>query len=325
MTYSAGDLQVGFGIESTWGTAVTPTRTFEVVSEAFKASYDRIDSKGIRTSRVLQSKTGWATGKVDVNGEVELELPTKGLGMLLSAMVGTATATGTGTTAKTYVYNMTAGATTDGKGLTAEVSRADIGGTRQVFTYAGLKVQSWEVSAAQGELCMLKLSLDGKSETLGTTVTTAAYPTSLPFVFTGAAISVGGSTFECKQVSVKGDNALKVDRYALGDKYKKEQVQSGLRSITGSLTADFNGVTAYNRVVNGDVVAFEAKFESAGEIATGVKASLTINIPDVRFEGDTPTGGGQLIDQTLNFVALDDESGSASPCVITYVTLDAAA
>jgi hypothetical protein len=334
MAYSAGDLQVGFGIEaipgatSGWNPATTAsaTRFIEVISESVKASYDRIDSKGLRSQRVLEGKDKFVAGKVDISGDIEFELQTKGLGFLFGHMLGstvsTATATG-GSTAKTHTYSMTAGTTTDGAGLMAQIVRADNTGAQQAFSYTGCKVQSWELMAAQNEVCTAKLTLDGANEKVGTTPATASYSSSsTPLVFTGAAILVGGSAFECKSVSIKGDNKLKTDRYVLGSNIKKEQLNSGVREITGQLGLEFSGVTAYNRVVNADSVAFQATFASVANIETGVKSSVVVTIPDIRFEGETPNGSGQIIEHNLSFKALDDETTTTAPITIAYTTLD---
>lgn len=330
MGYSAGDLQVGFGVESTWNTGVAPTRYVEVISESLKADRDRMDSKGLRSGRTLEGKDKFVAGKVDVGGDIELELQTKGIGFLfghmLGATVSTTTASG-GTSAKTHTYSMKATETTDGKGLTAHVVRTDVAGARQRFGYSGVKVQSWELSSQAGEICTMKLTLDGANETVNGSsayaATTPSYSSSsIPLVFTGAAISVDGSSFEVKNCSIKGDNSIKTDRFVLGSNIKREQVQAGLRTVTGQLGVEFAGTTAYNYVVNANAVAFQAKFESVAEIEVGVKASVVVNLPDIRFDGETPNGGGQIIEHNLSFVALDNESNDDSPCTIAYTTLD---
>jgi len=324
MAYSAGDIQVGYGVESVFGTAVAPTKFFEITSESLKQTIDRTDSKGLRTQRVLASKANWSPGKIDAGGDIEFEWQTKGMGRLLGHLLGDTVST-TGTTSYTHVYEMTAGETTNGKSMTWQVGRTDASGNRARFIYAGAKATSWEISAAAGEIVMGKVSLDAQSETVDATApATATYPTGVPLVFQGAAVNVDGTSFTCKNVSIKGDNALKTDRYNLGSNLKKEQVQNGLRSITGQIGLEFDGLTAYNYVVNGSVKSFSAVFSSLDAIDGSVKASLTISLPDIRFDGETPVANnGQIIDHNLNFVALDDETGSASPCVITYVTLDA--
>ena len=329
-TYSAGDLQVGLGPESSWNaSSTTITKWVEPISESLKASYDRVEAKGLRTQRILAAADKFTKGKVDVNGDLELELLTNGHGFLLGHMLGSSVTTTTVSgTVKKHSYSLTAGETTDGKGLAAQVVRTDVAGTRQPFTYTGLKVSSWEIMAQQGEVCQVKLTLDGANETVGGTAATPTYIAGTPLVYAGAAVSVStdGTTYtpvEVKSVSVKGENSLKADRYVLGSNIKREQVQSGLRTVTGTIGVEFKDVVQYNRVVNATVVALQVKFESLDAVASSTKASLTITLPSIRFDGDTPTGGGQVIEHSLNFVALDDETTGASPCTIDYVTTDA--
>jgi hypothetical protein len=149
-------------------------------------------------------------------------------------------------------------------------------------------------------------------------------------VFVGAAVSISTdgttySTLEAKQLSLKGDNQLKTDRYALGSLTKKEQLQNGLRQVTGQIGLEFNDITAYNRVVNANIVALQAKFQTVDDIETGTKGGFVITCPSVRFDGETPNANnGQIIEHNLNFVVLDDESTATSPLTIDYTTLDTA-
>jgi hypothetical protein len=324
MAYNAGDLQVGLASEGSWNaSSTTINKWIEVTGETVKASYDRVEAKGLRTQRILAAKDKFTKGKVDVNGDLEFEWLTNGQAFLLEHMLGSSVTTTTVVSGvKKHSYSLTAGTTTDGKGLAAQIVRTDVAGARQPFTYSGLKVSSWEISAQQGEVCQGKLTLNGANETVGGTAATPTYIAGTPLVYAGAAITVGGSSFEVKSVSVKGENMLKADRYVLGSNIKKEQVQSGVRTITGTLGVEFNDVAAYNRVVNASVVSFQAKFESLDAVTGSTKASLTITMPDIRFEGETPTGGGQIIEHNLNFMALDDETSATSPCTIDYVTTD---
>jgi len=327
MAYSAGDLQVAFGEESTWGTAVTPTKVVEVTSESVKQTIDRIESKGLRTQRMLLSKTNWSSGQIDVSGDIEFEVQSRGAGLLFKHMIGCATPTATtpsgGTSSKKWSLAMSPTDTTDGKSLTFEVGRTDITGTRHKFTYAGAKINQWELMCKAGETVNGKINVDAKSETAAaSSPTTLTYPTGTPLVFVGAAISVGGSTVSVKEFDIKGDNGLNTSRYMLGSANKLEQLQTSLRSVTGSLTVEWSGLTAYQRFVNGTHASLSAVFATVADIESGVKGSVTITCPDVRFDGDTPTGGGQIVEHPLNFVVVDDESSGTAPLTIDYVTLD---
>jgi Phage tail tube protein len=331
MTIAAGDLQLAFGEESTFNTTVTPTRVIEVTDENLKTTIDRVDSKGLRTQRTLASKTNWNAGNIDVGGDIGFEVSSRGMGLLFKHMLGVTSPTLTtpagGTNAKKQSYGLSATETTDGKSLTIEAARTDITGTRQKFVYGGCKVASWELSVNAGEVLMGKITVDGASETATTaSATSLTYPTGVPLVYTGAAISVGGSTFSVKQFDLKGENGLQQSRYMLGSSTKKEQLQTAIRAVSGTLTCEWSGLTAYQRFINGTTASLSATFSTVSAIEGSLLGSVTITIPDVRFDGDTPnTNPAQIIEHPLNFVVLDDESTATAPITIDYVSLDTAA
>ena len=329
MTTSAGDLQVGFGEESSWNTPVTPDHFIEVTDESVKQTIDRIESSGLRTNRVLASSANWTPGNVDINGDLNFEFQSRGMGLLLKHLTGvtpTITTPGGGSTSRNQATKLSATETTDGKGLTFQIARTDVAGARQKFTYSGAKIASWELSCNAGEILMGKVTLDAASETQATgSVTSPTYPTGTPLVYAGAAITLAGSSFDVKSFDIKGDNGLKTDRYVLGSTTKKEQLQTGLRSVTGTLGVEWTGLTAYQRFTTGATATLQAKFQSLNTIDGSIYASLTITMEKVRFDGDTPVGGGQLIEHNLNFVALDDESTGTSPVLFDYTSLDTSA
>jgi hypothetical protein len=328
MTVAAGDLQVAFGEESTWGTAVAPTKVIECTDESVKLTVDRIESKGLAAGRVLASKTNWGAGKIDVNGDISFEVGSRGFGLLFKHMLGCATPTPTtvATSARRWNFALSATDTMDNKSLTTEIARTDVAGQQVKFTYPGTKIENWELSCQAGEFLMGKISINAKNETSAVAAgTTLTYPTGSPLTFVGAVINVAGSAVPVKQFDIKGDNALKTDRYYLaGTSTKAVPVQNGLRSITGSLSVDWSGQTAYDRFVNGTTASLSAKFETAADIATSTKGYVLITCTDVRFDGTTPTGGGSIVDQNLDFVVLDDETSGTAAFSIEYQTLDTA-
>ena len=328
MAYSAGDLQVGFGEESSWNNATFPTvnRFLEVTDENIKLSIDRIESKGLRTQRSLASKTNWSAGNIDVSGDFSFELNSRGMGLLFKHILGatpsTTTASG-GTSAKTHTIGMSPSDIADGKSLGFEIGRTDVTGTRHRFRYSGCKIPSFELSCSAGEVAMGKCTLDAAAEAVSTTTPTSpSYLAGVPLVFTGAAVNVAGSSFAVKSFDLKVDQSLKTDRYVLGSSTKLEQIQTGLRSVTGSMGVEWSGLTAYQRFTAGTTASVSVTFATMSAIEGSIMGGLTITLPDVRFDGETPMGGGQIVEHNLPFVVLDDESTNISPVTFAYTSLD---
>lgn len=328
----AGGLSAQFGMvdEATFGTFLAPTRFLEFTQESLKNNIERIESSGLRPARRVLSKDDWVPGRQGVDGDVEFEVNNQGFGLLLKHMLGTITSSqpSVGTAPTVWEHKATVGAL-DGKSFSAQVGRTGNDGTTRPFSYSGCKVASWELSCDVNGILTLKATLDGIKEDTVPALAAATYATaSVPLVYTGGTISVGGSAFDVTKCSITGDNGLKNDRYfmrgAANSATKKEQLEGGqLRAYGGSLDAEFSDLTAYSRFVNGTVGAFTAFFSGAN-IASTFNYALEVTMPAVRFDGETPNvGGPDIISHSLPFKALDD--GSATTAVqMTYRTTDTA-
>ena len=80
--------QVGLAKESTYGTAVTPSRFFEFTSEGLKPAVARLESKGIRAgARAFRNDRSQPVPK-GAAGSLEFEVPTKGFAFWLEHLLG---------------------------------------------------------------------------------------------------------------------------------------------------------------------------------------------------------------------------------------------
>lgn len=151
--------QIGYALESSVGTVVTPTAFLPLVSETLVQDKQRLESSGILAGRRVLASNQWNGGDVVVSGSVQHELYNRGLGKLFTAMFGAVTTTGVGP----YTHTFTPGDLT-GDALTVQVGRPGVNGTVYPFTYAGMKVQSWEIACSAGEIATLGLDLVGMRE-----------------------------------------------------------------------------------------------------------------------------------------------------------------
>lgn len=316
-----GDHTFAVGRESTYGTAVSPTRRFEVVSEGLKLGVERVESKALRNSRRFLSSSGWAAGQKSVEGDFELEVPSAGFGTLLRNLLGAATVTNNSPVPGTYMHVFSGTADVDSESLTIEIARTDVAGTAHKFVYEGVKFVDGELSAQVGEFLTFKASCIGEDETVtAASPSSASYPTATPLVFTGATLTVGGSTATVKQFTTRIETGLKTDRYFLGSQLRSKPVEAEMRSASGQLTVEWTGLTQYQRFTQGTTAAISAKFETQSAIVGSTKGYVQVDIPVARFDGETPVGGGDIIEQGIDFVALDD--GTNDPFKITVVSTD---
>lgn len=303
----------------TYGAAVTPTRSYEMVQETMKLSIDRIDSKGLRAGRRMVGK--WVPGKRFASGDVEFEVSGVGFGLLLQHALGANAVTGASPT-----YTQTCTVSDLPLSFTMQIGRPDITGTVNPFTYTGCRINTWELSLKAGELLMFKPSIIAADETTGTALATFTDPTIQLLSYVGGVVTCGGVEVDLLDFSFKGDNKLDTSRFRLRNNYAiKQPIENSWREFTGQLTADFEGLTQYNHFVNGDELSMVATFAGAaipGGAGSKYQVVVTAN---VRYDGETThVPGPSVLQQPIPVKVVDDTATDAAALSVVYTTTDAA-
>lgn len=314
--------QLGIAAESTYGTPVTVTRFYELVSESLKLEIERIESAALRSGTRVQRSDRWVPGKKNIGGDIEMEVANKSFGLWLSHMIGTAVTTQPNAGPDPTVYDHTYTPSDLPTSLTMQVGRTDIGGTTRAFTYHGCRVSEWELEVAVDEIAKLSLTILGEDEDTSTGLATASYPSTLSLLtFVQGSITVAGSAFDVMNAKIGGNNGLADDRYFLGSQLRKNPLEAAMREYTGELEAEFTDLTAYNRFVNGTEAALVLLLRGAS--ISGIyfyDLQITAN---VRFDGETPeVSGGEIIGLTLPFKCVGNTSATA--ITVLYRTTDTA-
>lgn len=315
--------QLGFAAETTWGTFATPTRFLEVNSFAIKNDVQRIESAAIRANNRVLRQDRFASNPKGTSGSIELEVVSKGFGLIFKHMLGAVAITTPSGATNSRLHTHTLG-DLYGLGLTIQGGIPDVAGTVQPFSWLGNKVSEWTLSNELDGILMLGLNTDGSSEVTNQSLASASYAASTELLtYAGGTITLAGSAFDVSAFSLSGNNGLKTDRYFIrGSTTKKEPIPAALVELTGSLTAEFEGLTAYNRFVNGTVASLSATWLGS-TIESTFKYSVTVTLPAVRFDGETPeVGGPDVVGLSLPFKVLFD--GSQEPITIAYQTTDTA-
>lgn len=279
--------QFGYASETSPGLPVTVTEFLPFNGSPLGQEIERLDSQGIRAGRLVTA--AWKSGQRTISGEVEMELWNADIASLFRHMFGAVSTTGS----DPYTHTFTPTDLT-GESMTVQIGRPATSTTVHSFTYSGCKVASWSLSAEVGSICMLSLDIVGMTETTGIGLASASYDSGLaPFCFTTASVTIGGSPVgTVKSFELNGDNAL-TERFRLGSATSKEYLNNGFREYSGEIVTDFEDLTAYNRFVNGTEAALVLEFDNGTD-------SLTIT-SNVRFDGQTPESGLELLEQSLPF------------------------
>jgi len=318
---------LGIKKESVFGTAVTVDRFYEFNSEGTKYTKNTVVGQGLRNGGLVARANRRVVTTLAGEGEFEVDLQTRGMGLLLSLATGSVP---TGSLANgVYTYLFTA-QDLIGDSFTTQVAVPQYGGTLTYKTLSGCKMTNFELSVGAGDIAKAKFSLDSKGFTTGaSTSATVAYAniaTSNLLHFAQGSITDNVSTTyaNIKDFSLTVDNSLKTDRYNLGAAgSKSEQIINGFRAISGKVTAEFTDTVLLDKFIADTTAGLKLTFEGATIGSGSDKETLSITIPAAKFDGDTPmVSGPGVIDVSFGFTVFDD--GTNEPFTITYKTLDSA-
>jgi hypothetical protein len=321
------DHQLMIGEESTYGTPVVVNRTFEYNSEGIEDTFARTEGdplrKGLQVPRSDRFTPYYAGGA----GPIELDVMTKGFGILFKHMLGSIATSGPTDTA--YTHTATLGELF-GKSLTVQVARPFYpSGTVQAFTFEGGKITEWTLSNSVENNLVLECGLDFEQVKTNTALATAAYPSAMEnFTWAGGSILVGGADvgFCVNEISIAGNNSLNVDRRCISNGAdKKEPAVNGRREITFSLSGDFASNAHRDRAAAltaaGALAEIKAAWIAPTLIGTTTYPKVEVTLGTARFdEWKASAGGAEGIQQELTGVARDN--GVVQPISIAYTTAD---
>ncbi len=301
----------GIATETTFNTGVTVTRFYEFTSESTNYNKNTSVGMGLRAGGLLPRSQRRVVTTFDATGDVILDLPTRGLGLLLAH----ATSSFPSKVGNSFTFTL---GDPYGKSFTAQIGVPQYGGTVTPKTVTGAKISSFELSASTGEIATGTFNIDAAGFTTATALATPSYALSgSVFHFAQGAITVDGTAVaNIKSFTLNVDNVLKTDRYNLGAAgAKAEQVNNGFRPVTGTITAEFTDTTLLAKYLSDAATALSLTLTaSASEI-------LQITVSAVKFDGATPVvAGPEVIDVDFNFTAYDN--GSDAPLTIVYTTPD---
>jgi hypothetical protein len=314
-----------FGQESSWGTSVTPTRSIEFNSETLAKKVTWLEPsalhKGIkyqRASRVSQART-------TVDGDVDFDVNTLGMGMLVRNMLGSTTTATTLVSGTAYKQIHTPGDFRS-MGLTVQVGRPEpASGTVQPFTFAGCKVTKWVFSLKDNATPSLTLTFDGRQESTSTALATPAFLSgSTTFNFSQATLRLGGTASTASgettiatgtqvatiinSITITGENKMNVARYGVGNAgLKAEQLENAIPLLTGSLAAEFGKTELYDQFSNNATMPLQLDLTGA---AIGTSNFLfSIIIPAIKLKDAAPqVKGPDIISMNTNFSGYSNET-----------------
>lgn len=342
MTTGTGlDVQFGYKLESTVGTAVTVDKFIEITSESLEFDPGYIEPEGLRAGVKFKRGSRLVQSRKSVTGSVEMEYPTRNAGGLWKMALGSSVTTPTVVTAAQSWKQVHQTGDLLGKAATFQVGRPQPDGTVKAHTYSGCKCTGWEFSIGDNEIGKLSLDVDGWDEATATALASASYVASNVFsslnvsAFTlGGTVSgttelavAGGSapTGAVKSISIKGDNALSTERYGIGNAgLKKEQLENGIPTITGTFEAEYYQADFYSLFKANTATTLYLKIEGGVIGSSTDKETLEFIAPQIRTKKATPkVDGPDLVTASVEFEVYSD--GTNNPFQVKIISGDSTA
>jgi hypothetical protein len=299
--------------EVTYGTAVVVTRFLEMQEESVKNDVAYIFSRG--TKDVVTRSSRYRAYSKGCGGSIKFEMMNKGFGLLLKHCFGTGASAQVGVTTEytqTFTPDISTGKT--GRFATMQFGRPSVDGTVQPFTYKGCKVTEFEFSSELDGPLMLDVTIDAQSETTGTALASASYPSDpASFIFIDGSLTIDAVAASVKAAKIKGKWSLDTDRRFLGAiTTKKEPIANGELEITGELTLEFESLTEYAKFTGGTLSALVLTWSFGTITGASNPYKVVMTLPKVVYTGETPTvKSSEVLLLTLPFKALYDGSNAA--------------
>lgn len=314
------DVQFGMKKESAYGTAVTVDRFYEFLSAPFKLDKTIVQGAGMRAGSRVARSARRVVPFSSTSGELEMEVPTKGMGVLWEACMGA----GVSNLVSTGLYQQVHAFADAQPSYTCQVGVFD-GTAVKPFTYDGCQVASWSLEASEAEILKLKVSFVGQSLSTAGSVEDDSYPASMGlFTFAHAAFYAGGTLTAptttalgsssgsalavVKSLTLNVDNQLKDGPQVSGLPTERKP---GLRAISGTVTAEYSGSTFVDAIIADSAMLLIATFTNDTDVVQAI-------VPEIKLDGDLPApAGNERITYPLNFQGLDNLSATQPLWIVT--------
>lgn len=320
--------QVGFAVETTFGTSATPASFIEPLEAVDLRDTSTWETGGgVAAGRMQRLVTRRRRTAYGAAGTLPLEMTNRYMGKLLQALMGTTVTPVQQGSTPAYLQEHVL-ADPFGKSLTVQSGVPDQGGVVRPYTLVGGKVTGAEFSCSQGQNLRANFDLIGRELVETVPLAAAAYPTDLaPFGWPDLTIKVGSTVAAATPVAgIRGvtcrvGRPSREDRNYAGSGGKiAEPIINDFQPVTGSLDVDFMDKTVFaDRFHSGAPFGLDIDF--VGPVISGsFNERFRITLDGCVLTGETPQlNGPDIVTGQVPFEWLFD--GTNLP-KISYVSRD---
>lgn len=323
------DCSIGFVNEVTYKTFVTPTRFLEFTEESLQWDKNVKQGTGLRVGGRVARSGRRVVPTAAGSGDFTVELPTKGMGLLWQAAMGT----GASTVVAGPLYQQVFTLGDAPNSLTVQKGIPRVNGTVDAYTFLGSMISEFEIDCPNEDIVTASFSVDAGDLTTAQAYATPSYSNPNLFHFAQGVVALNGTltpptstalasvaspaTASIRALNLKVTHNLTDDRYNFGGAGRKDKPTVGIREITGRVTAEYDQTTFRDAFLSDSSVVLLATFTSGTDV-------FQIVLPEVRLDGELPeTNDGELITVDHDFSVLDNLT-AAQPLWLVTRTADTA-
>lgn len=325
---------LSFGRESTYGTSVAVTRSYEFAEEDWQVIDEDVLGDGYRSAAEGPRYDAFVRPVTGGTGSMTLQPTSKGMGLLLEALTGSGTSTlVSGTTYQQGFY-------IDQTALPSETVQKLVpmrDGTVGVQEFRGATATGWTLSLEPKGVLRLETQWDVREFAAGQNADALAYLAGKRFDFSGASFQTGTYTAPTTTALASGNAALtgvrgfsvavdlKMDVdgvYTGNNAGKKDQpAASDLPEITVTITKEYQSDDLLDAYRAGTHMCFVATLTTPESLSTG-SPTFQVSFPSLRPKGPLPKTDKGIIVTDLTYVAT--WNGTQHPMYLATRTADTA-
>lgn len=278
--------------EVTYGTGVTPTRSYEAKADSFKRAQDPLESIGFRAGMETVRSDRRRPVNMGGSASTEFDFLNKGMGLLLEGILGTSAGPTQVAATSAYDQQHDSAPGDAGKSYTLQMVRPHTdGSTPKAFTHLGCKPTGWTLSVEAGGLLTLTVDWDFQDVTTATATASSAYPASTDvFTWDQCTVQVDSVDFDVSSFELSCDLGLNVERrYLRGSALKREPFRAAVPQYTLALEAAYPDETRYDEWVAGSIHEVTlAAAHAADAIESSYTYQVDLTLAAVQWDGESP-------------------------------------
>ena len=318
---------LGFARETTFGTYVEPTRSFEGEADELRRRNNYIERRGLRAGRQTRRSAEVTVVGKGAGGNLPLTVMQTGFGMLFRAAADTSASALADSASSAYLQQHDAAAEIapdDIESLTYQIIRGTLDGT-EVHSYTGVVIPEWELRQDVDDYLKFTPMLDASAEVTNQSAHTAAYPSAADEYHWGhLAVTIDGTAVEARSgIRFRARRGLDITRYRLAGTTRKAPPRVSDPEYTLEFDIDYEDDTYNDLFISGGIVEdVVLTWTGLEEIESGFDPYLKLTLPAVQLRGDTPKASveGDEPVQPLRMTVLHDDSNPAFS--LDYQTAD---